>query len=390
MKIKDIVILCGGKGSRLGSITKSTPKPLLKFNNIEFVQYLINFFSKLGARNIYLLAGYKGYLFKKKYHSKLFNLAKIHVIIEKKPLGTAGSLSLIKNKIDKNFLLINGDSINNFKLIRLQKKPNALAQMFLIKNLNYNSNKKLVSLNIKKGLVTFEKSNLMNSGMYIFNKKILRYIKRQFLSLEDDILPDLIKNKKIKGKILESNFIDIGTKKNFYKTSNFLRKNFLKPAAFLDRDGVLNYDYGYVHKYSNFHWKSGALNALKILNKNNFLIFIVTNQSGIGRGLYTTNDFLNLHHKISNFLLDRNIFIDDLKFCPHHPIYAKKNFKLNCNCRKPKKGMIDDIKKNWLIDLEKSFMIGDKITDELAAKKSKLNFFYAEGNLYKQIKKIIC
>ena len=103
--IKDIVILCGGKGSRLGDITKHTPKPLLKFHNIEFIQYVINFFSKLGVPRIFLLTGYKGNLFKKKYHGKIFNLSKVHILIEKNPLGTGGALSLLKKKNRKFFFI---------------------------------------------------------------------------------------------------------------------------------------------------------------------------------------------------------------------------------------------------------------------------------------------
>ena len=286
MNIKDIVILCGGKGARLGNITKTTPKPLLKFHNIEFIQYLINFYSRLGVKNIFLLAGYKGNLFKKKYHGKIFNLSKIIVLIEKKPLGTGGSLFFLKKKIGNNFLLINGDSINIFNILSLIKKPNSLAKMFLIENENYQSNKKLISIGIKKKNVVYKNSNLMNSGIYLLNSKILKKLKNKFISLEEDILPKLIKKNKIEGEVLNSNFIDIGTKKNFLRTKKFLRKNFCKPAIFFDRDGVINYDYGYVHKYENFHWRPGVLKALKYIIKKNYYIFIITNQSGIGRGYY--------------------------------------------------------------------------------------------------------
>lgn len=389
MIIKNIVILCGGKGSRLGDITKYTPKPLLKFHNIEFIQYLINFFSKLGVPRIFLLAGYKGNLFKKKYHGKIFNLSKVHVLIEKIPLGTGGALSLLKKKIGNFFLLINGDSINNFDLSLLTKKVNSIGKMFLIENKNYHTNNKLISLKVKKNFVIYKKSNLMNSGIYLLNYKILRTLNRKFLSLENDILPKLIKKNKIEGEVLKSNFIDIGTKKNFLETANFIKKNFLKPAVFLDRDGVINYDYGYVHKYKNFHWRPGVLEALKYLNKKNYYIFIITNQAGIGRGYYKTRDFFLLHKKILNFLINKKIFIDNVKFCPHHPVHGKGKYKKNCQYRKPGNKMIEKIKQEWLIDIKKSFMIGDKIIDKVAAKKSKIKFYYAEPNLNAQVKKII-
>lgn len=389
MKIKDIVILCGGKGSRLGSITKKIPKPLLKFYKIEFIQYLINYYLKFGINNIYLLAGYKGYFFKKKFHNKIFNLSKIHVIIEKKPLGTGGALRLLKKKIDSNFLLLNGDSFCNFNQLVLFKKFSNLAKIFLIKNKVYKTNKLLTSLHVYKKKIIFKKSSLMNSGIYLLNSKFLNKIGKKFCSLETDILPKLIEKKQIEGEIINSKFIDIGTKKNFARTEKFLRSIYLKPAAFLDRDGVLNYDYGYVHKYSNFHWKPGVLKALKFLNQKGYNIFLITNQSGIGRGYYSQNDFFKLYKKINTFLIKRKIFINDMEFCPHHPDEAKGKYKTKCKCRKPNTGMIDNLKKRWLIDEKKSFMIGDSLSDKICAQKSNLNFFYAKGNLFKLVKKII-
>ena len=389
MILKDIVILCGGKGTRLGDITKYTPKPLLKFYNIEFIKYLIQFFSKLGTENIYLLAGYRGKLFKKKFDEKIYNITKVSVLIENRPLGTGGALALLRKKINKNFLLINGDSINNFDISLIQKKIKKIVKMFLIENFNYKSNKKLISLNIKKNIIVFKNSKLMNSGIYLLNSKILNSVKKKYMSLENDILPDLIKKKMIEGEILKSNFIDIGTKKNFYKTKNFLKKNFYKPAIFLDRDGVINYDYGYVHRYKNFHYKPGVIQALKLLNEKNFYIFIITNQSGIGRGYYNIDDFYLLHQKLAQFLSKKKIYIDDIKFCPHHPIHGKGKYKRKCSCRKPGNQMIEQLKADWLININRSFMIGDKPSDQKAAEKSNIKFFYAEKNLYTQVKNII-
>lgn len=157
----------------------------------------------------------------------------------------------------------------------------------------------------------------------------------------------------------------------------------------MDRDGVINYDYGYVHKYKNFHWRPGVIQALKLLNKKNFYIFIITNQSGIGRGYYSIDDFYLLHQKLTQFLLKKKIFIDHIKFCPHHPVHGRGIYKKKCNCRKPGNKMIEQLKENWLIDIDKSFMIGDKSSDQKAAKKSKIKFFYAEKNLYNQVKNII-
>lgn len=133
----------------------------------------------------------------------------------------------------------------------------------------------------------------------------------------------------------------------------------------------------------------GSIRALKFLTDKKYLIFIVTNQSGIGRGYYGVTDFKKLNSKINKFLKQKKIKINSIEFCPHHPSKGKGKYKINCQCRKPNNGMIKRIKKNWNIDMDKSFMIGDRISDKKCAKKSKLKFFYRKDNLYYQIKKII-
>ena len=150
MKTNNLVILCGGKGTRIKKITRYIPKPMIKFNGIYFLQYLINFYSKYNFKKIYLLAGYKGDLIKKNFHKKRFNLVETECIIEKKPLGTAGCLNLLPKNID-SFFLINGDSYFDYNFEEFYKFcKNKDAAMLLVENKNYKSNKKLSSIKINK------------------------------------------------------------------------------------------------------------------------------------------------------------------------------------------------------------------------------------------------
>lgn len=382
----DLVILCGGKGLRIKKLTKETPKPLLKFEGIPFVRYLINFYSKYDFKNIYFLAGYKGYKFKKLYHDKVINCIKCKVIIEKKFLGTGGALRLLNNKIKNNFLLINGDSYIDYnleKFINFKKNKN---KILLIKNKNYLTNKKLSNLNYnKKNKTTIfsnKKEKLINGGVYYLKKSFLKNITPKTLSIENEILPNQIKKKKFVSMETKGFFIDIGTYKNFFQAKKKLYKNFYKPALFLDRDGVLNYDNRYVYKFKDFIWMPGIINLLKSYTNKSYYIFILTNQSGIGRGFYSEEDFFILQKKIKNYLLLRGIYIHDLIFCPHHT-QAHGKYKKNCNFRKPNNGMFLNILKNWPIDLNKSLMIGDKITDEIAAKKTGIKFTYYKNIIQK-------
>ena len=161
-----------------------------------------------------------------------------------------------------------------------------------------------------------------------------------------------------------------------------------KPAIFFDRDGVINYNYGYVHKFKDFKFKPGVIKALKFLSKKNIYIFIVTNQAGIAKGLYKEKDFYILHKKIKKYLTNKEIFINDVKFSPFHPKATIQKYKKKSNYRKPGNLMIENLFSNWEIIRNKSFMIGDSITDKLAAKKSRLYFEYPKKDIYSQIKKI--
>ena len=229
----------------------------------------------------------------------------------------------------------------------------------------------------------------MNAGIYFFRRGIFKYILKKEMSLENDILPRLIKKKLIQGKKFNKFFIDIGSNYYLKRASKMLKKEFKKPAVFLDRDGVINYDTGYVYKYKDFKFKKDVIKGLKYIVNKNYYIFIVTNQAGIGKKKFSEQNFIFLQKQINEKLKKYNIFIDDIQYSPYHPNAKIKKFKKNSLMRKPGNKMIEKIKVNWDLNLKKSFMIGDKVTDFKAAKKSKLKFFYPEDNFYKQIRSII-
>jgi D-glycero-D-manno-heptose 1,7-bisphosphate phosphatase len=143
-----------------------------------------------------------------------------------------------------------------------------------------------------------------------------------------------------------------------------------------------------VHTIKKFHFKKGVIKALKYLNKKKYFIFIVTNQAGISKGIFSIRKFFTLHRWIKDTLSKKNIFINDVEYCPHHLDGKIKKYKIKCNCRKPNNGMIKKLESKWLIDHKKSFFVGDKVSDQNCAKKSKIKFFFTEKNLFSQIKKI--
>jgi len=161
-------------------------------------------------------------------------------------------------------------------------------------------------------------------------------------------------------------------------------------CAFLDRDGVINEDKGYISKISDFKIYPGVGKAISLLNKKNYLVIIITNQSGIGRGLIKIKELENLHNHLKKKIKKDGAKIDDIFYCPFHPEFGKGKYKKKSNDRKPGDGMIKKAIKKWKINTKSSFMIGDKISDKLAAKKAKIKFFYKkEKNLNTQIKNIL-
>tara|TARA_B110000046_G_C13015247_1_gene408390 strand:+ start:364 stop:1593 length:1230 start_codon:yes stop_codon:yes gene_type:complete len=388
----DLVILAGGKGSRIKKYLKGKPKPMARFNNKYFLEYIIQNYSKYDFNKIYILTGYKSNNVFKKFNNKIYNFIQIECLKEKKLLGTGGALYKLKQKKVEDFILLNGDTIFDIDLTDLIKSRNrdALGSIALIKNISNKKNKKLNNLKLTNTRLSYDEyGKLMNGGIYYFKKKIFKYIKNKKSSLEDEILPDLINKKIVSGKKFNEFFFDIGTPKNFHKAEKLLFKHFRRPAVFLDRDGVINYDNGYVHKKDNFKFRPGVLKGLKYLCKHNYYIFIVTNQAGIGKKIFTLKDFTNLHIFIKKKLQNENIFIDNVSFSPFHPSAKIKKYRKNSRTRKPGNLMIEKVKKQWHLDLSKSFMIGDQETDKICAKKSDLYFEYAKKDFLIQSKSII-
>ena len=155
-----------------------------------------------------------------------------------------------------------------------------------------------------------------------------------------------------------------------------------KAAVFLDRDGVINVEKDYVYTIDEFEFIEDSIEALKILQDKGYALVVVTNQSGIARGYYTEEDFLKLTEWMDWCLIDRGVTLDGIYYCPHHPEKGIGKYKVDCNCRKPKAGLIFDAVKQLDIDLGRSVMVGDKVSDIECGKNAgiKRNYLVRSGH----------
>jgi D-glycero-D-manno-heptose 1,7-bisphosphate phosphatase len=150
-------------------------------------------------------------------------------------------------------------------------------------------------------------------------------------------------------------------------------------AVFFDRDGVLNVDDGYVYRIDAFRWMPGAREAVRLVNDRGLFAFVVTNQSGVARGFYAQDDVRRLHAHMQAELRAFGAHIDDFRHCPHHPCADIAAYRRDCDCRKPRPGMILDLAAHWPVDLAQSLLIGDKASDVAAAQAAGIRGFLSDG-----------
>ncbi len=385
MKI-NLAILAGGFGSRLKEITKKKPKPLIDINGRPFIKYILLYLIINNINQIYILTRYKKLLFKKKLNISFSNI-KIKCISEKKPMGTGGALFNLK-KFKTDFLILNGDSFPLFnipKFLKLKKN-----KILLVKNKTYKSNNQLNNLELNKQKVILKKKSIyMNGGVYYLRRNLINKIPQKKISLENEIIFPLIEKNMLCGFKSNKDFIDIGIKKNLIQAPKILNKVIPIKAVLFDRDGTLNKDFGYVHKYSNFKWLKGSVEAIKLLNYLGIKVIIITNQSGIGRGYYSKKDFLILNKKINLYLKKHHAKIDDIYYSDVDP-EANYNLSKKLFDRKPNPGMILKCMKKYNLDKKNCFFVGNSISDKKAAKNAGITFYHKENySLLDQIKQNI-
>jgi len=391
--MKQAVILAGGVGSRLGSLTTSTAKPLLLVDGKPFLEYLIENLMRYGLDDIILLVGYRGDSFFYLSEPGYFGKCRVRLFFDgDKLLGTGGALRRARGLFEEYFLLLNGDTFFDINLLDLVSTANPRC----IVNLALRSVDNVARYNpvtVQSGMIVHfsatgnQGPGLINGGIYFLKREIVDFIPNGNCSLERDVIPKLVEINKVGGRSFNRPFLDIGIPEDFSRAEDFLKRTYFRPAVFFDRDGVLNRDTDYLFQIEKFQWIDGAIEAIKYFNNNGFFVFVVTNQSGVARGLYTENDVQILHHYMNTELRKFGGHIDQFEYCPFHEDGVVGRYKGPSFRRKPQPGMILDLISNWPIRKEDSFLIGDQESDIMAALSANIKGYkFDNGNLFDFIK----
>ncbi len=374
---RQCAILVGGLGSRLGSLTSETPKPLLDCGGRPYLAWILRELQRYGIQEFVLLAGFRSTAvdeFAKSVHQYLPKKCSVKVSVEKEPMGTGGALAQAKDMLDDRFMLINGDSWFDVNLVHFlqqnQSSDDTLAHI-LLNQVEDASRFGVVELDNGSVREFYERPptpdmNLVNAGMYILSKDICNYIDGS-CSLERDIYPKLAKQGLITGEAHTGYFIDIGIPDDYKRGCVDLPKRFLRGAVFFDRDGVLNTDLDWVGTVDRFHWKNGAKQLVKHVNDIGLYSFVVTNQAGVARGFYSEHNVLSLYDYMQAQANSEGAHFDDWRYCPYHPTAPLAHYRKESINRKPKPGMLNELIDAWELNREKCLMIGDSETDMQAA-----------------------
>lgn len=398
MYVKQAVFMVGGKGTRLGSLTQNTPKPLLEIApGIRFLDVLLEEAARRGFTDILLLAGHMGDQVESAYAGREIRGARINVLREQEPQGTGGAVRFARDHLQERFLLGNGDSLFDINL-RALAEPLPDGRLVRVALREVPDPARFGAVEIEGPLVTTfrEKSTdlkgpaLINGGLYLMDRTLADMIDGP-CSIEMDVFPKLVADRRVEGREFKGYFIDMGLPDTYEQAKREVPARRARPAAFLDRDGVLNVDRGYTHKPDDLEWIDGARDMIKSLNESNYYVIVVTNQAGVARGYYTLDDVAAFHAAMREELAQDGAYIDAFYACPYHADGNVETFTVaNHPDRKPNPGMLLRAAQEWPIDMSRSFMIGDKKSDVAAGTAASVPVcYYRNGNVHNALNEFL-
>ena len=424
------VIMAGGKGTRITSIASDIPKPMIKIDGVPVLEREIECLRVQGFTDIIITVSHLGNIIMDYFGdgSKISPVTgkpfgvKIEYYFEEQPLGNAGALFKIRDKLTDDFLLLNADSLFDIdfnRFVAYHRKKGGLVTLFTHPNSHpYDSG--LIIADEKGVVISWLAKederpkyyrNRVNAGLHIISPEILNQnISTPKIDLDRQLLKPLANTRKMFVYDSPEYVKDMGTPDRFYSVCEDVRNGKVaarnlrnkQKAIFLDRDGTINKYVGFLRNIDEFELENGVVEAIKLINKSGYLAIVVTNQPVIARGEVSIAELQTIHNKMETLLGLEGAYLDGIYFCPHHPHKGyegeRPEYKIDCQCRKPKPGMLMKAAKDFNIDLSASWMVGDGETDvqcgknggcHTAAIKGDFGADLTGNNLYECVSKIL-
>lgn len=394
-----VVIMAGGKGTRIAELFPDVPKPLIPVDGMPILEREIRSLASQGFKDIILTVGYLA--------EKIVNYfgdgnrwgVKIEYFIEETPLGNAGALFRLRETIgDEPFFLLNADAafdVDFNRMLEYHREKGGLVTIFTHPNSHPYDSGLIIADEASKVVAWLSKEderpqwyeNRVNAGLHIIGPKVLDLCLKNLeinenthfpvgkVDLDRQILKPLCGTGQMACYDSPEYVKDMGTPDRFHQVEADYRNGIVQArnlrnkqkAIFLDRDGTINQYVGFLRDIHEFELIEGVANAIKLINQSEYLAIVVTNQPVIARGDVSWEELNEIHRKMATLLGKEGAYVDGIYICPHHPDKGfegeRPEYKINCSCRKPKPGLLLQAAKDFNIDLSKSYMIGDSEND---------------------------
>lgn len=389
------VIMAGGKGTRIASVNAEVPKPMIPIGGKPVLEHEIECLRSQGFTDLILTVSHLGNVIMDYFGDgsgispatgKPFGV-KISYFFEQEPLGNAGALFKIKDQLTEDFLLLNADAMFDVdfnRFVAYHKNHGGLVTLFTHPNSHpYDSGLILADSDgsVEKWLAKEDPRpayyrNRVNAGLHVISPKVLdTEISTPKVDLDRQLLKPLAGTGKMFCYDSPEYVKDMGTPERYYavcddvisgrvKAKNLKNK---QKAVFLDRDGTINQYVGFLRHIDQFALMDGVSEAIRKINNSGYLAIVATNQPVIARGEVTFAELEEIHNKMETLLGHDGAYVDAIYYCPHHPHKGYEGevpeLKIECECRKPKAGLLLQAAKDFNIDLAASYMVGDGDND---------------------------
>lgn len=379
--------MAGGKGTRLAQVTGNIPKPMIPIAGKPLLEHQIQNLKDCGVTEIILVIGYLGRVIRQHFGGGERVGVTITYYEETTPLGTAGALRELRDRLLEDFLLVFGDlyiSMDFGRFYQYHKQKQAEITLFAHPNSHpYDSDILLIDIenrvtgwSAKNTIRKCDLPNLVNAGVYAVSRKALEGLPPQAkLDMERDVILPCLSSGRVYAYRSTEYVKDVGTPDRLRRVEEDVRNGICEKrnlknkqkCIFLDRDGTLNRYVGFLTRPEQFELEDRSAEALRRINASEYLAIVITNQPVVARGECTFEQLGRIHARMETLLGEHGAYIDGLYFCPHHP---DKGFdgevpelKIRCHCRKPDIGLIKQAVREHNIDVQNSWMVGDTYQD---------------------------